>query len=343
MARIKDHPDHVSEGSYINPAGTDGQFLDYNEFIEETGEPLLRPPVPIAEKYGLIQIIAVYNRYKGTGVGGTSILTDSSASWVPDRWIDWFVQASDTRRYRIIGNDATTLTIGGPYEIPDGEYYIIKDRDFAGFEFIETNENWEPIPSGEIISLLKRNVSLLDGGTKVSYLLYRKANGFYYFIVNSVDTQGLVSLFGRKSKTRIWVGEEPYVPEGEKDSSLTGTTTSIGFGFPLGAYIVDTTKNWEPGSFKEGRDSITIDVHGVKINYTINFVGEIYPGGDTIYIKKREPISEIPPYTFDYEIIIASGGSGTDGRGGGGRIGGSDETDDDYIKPGGWYRGGDID
>ena len=334
MATIKDHPNHiVGDATLNNPSGTDGQFLTYDQFVDETGLVPTKPTV--AEKYGLIEIIAIYNRYTGTGIGGTSLLTDSGASWVVNRWVNWFLQASNGKRYRIVSNTSNALTIGGPYIIPDGVYYIIKDRDFAGFQLNETDENWDPINVKPDVEMETR---LRDGGTQISYVFSKTVNGFYYFVVNSVDAQGNLSTgILRKKRTRIWVGADPPVPETEKNDSLFGTTTLNGFD-GTNAYFEDNTKNWEINSFKKDIDSVTLNFNGSDHSYVITYVEDEYPGGDRIYIKRGTPL---PVGNHDFRIVITQSttGSRPDSWD---RPPIGDGEKDTFTKPKDWFKGGDL-
>jgi hypothetical protein len=256
MAIIKDHPTHVQEDhTYGNPRGTDGQFANFREYPDDE---FPDTPGPIADKYGLIQIVAKYNRYAGTGTGGVSTMTDSSSpQWADDRWENWFMQDKNGVRYRIVSNGYNFLTLGGPYDIPSGVYYIIHDRDFAGFEIFECTidettspPTWKPANEQPLFN--RMNTQLTEGGTSIIYYVNKELNAYYYFLVNTIDMQGNRSIDSFKNRTRVWVGKEPPLPEPPPDTSLRGTFDY--HGYSTWGWVRDSTKSWETGNFGYSND-----------------------------------------------------------------------------------------
>ena len=342
MANIKDHPKHIQEDHfYGNPDGTEGQFSHINEFDGQ----IPAGPGAAVDRYGLVQIIAKYNRYADTdGTGGSGQITKSgAANWGTNVWVDWFVQDKDGVKYRIVSNNEDTLFVGGPYDLPSGAFYIIRDRDFSGFEVFEckineTTSEWEILNEQPIFDKFNRREYATEGGTLITYYIYKELNDYYYFQVNTIDTQGNKSINSIKNRVRVWVGKGVGPADEVPDVSLRGKFDSSGIG-----WIKDSTKDWETGDFgtfdEFGEHFVNIadNIYGrkrrtYKINYNIT---------NTLYLKWGGT-----PALGQYAIFLDTS-TEEDGDGLPQRIkgrGGPDEPDASQAFSGqsSWFTGGVI-
>ncbi len=341
---VRDKPNHFPDDySPNNPSGTSFKVFNPEEWPGEG------PPVVPRDEYGLIQITArYYADYGSTTSVGQGTLTDTSKSWSNNKWgpygagKNFYVQDANGFRHKIYSNNNNTLTIDPKYVPAEGEYYIIWDIDFAGFEVFETDDLFVPLPDQGADK--ETHFRTYRGGTEMAFTVLRPSNGWYYFVVRTYDFMGNRSTDTFKSRCRILVGEDVEGVGTEEDSSLFGTITNIGHSDGW-VFLRDSSKTWADSSIQANRDSISLVIAGNNYHYNIALDNV----GDKLWIKRGSLLGG-PPYQSqfagsNYRVVIGK----TISTGGGGRRPPKEPEDettgdggDTFTKPDVWFKAGEI-